>query len=64
MKRIITAIVLFFSICVFGKEPAESTVPSNEKIHQMLTERLGKNTDHVGIAVGIIEPGGRRFVSA
>ena len=48
----------------FNKETVESTVPSNEQIHQILTERLGKSADHVGIAVGVIEPSGRRFISA
>ncbi len=61
---IIIAIVSFFSVCAFGKASAEPTVPSNEKIHQILTERLGKNADHVGIAVGVIDPSGRRFISA
>lgn len=63
-QGIIAVVVLLFSICVFGKESAESTVPSNEKIHQILKERLGKSADHVGISVGVIEPSGRRFISA
>ncbi len=46
------------------KGSVESTVPFNDKIHQILTERLGKSADHVGIVVGVIEPSGRRFIAA
>ena len=49
-QRIITVAVLLFSVCSFGEEPVKSPVPSNEKIHQILTERLGESADHVGIA--------------
>ena len=64
MKKIkfqgITAVVvLLFSICVFGEESAESTVPSNEKIYQILIERLGESADRIGIVVGVLEPSGR-----
>ena len=38
-QGITAPVVLLFSICAFGAEPVESTVPSNEKIHQILTER-------------------------
>lgn len=63
-QGIIAAVVLFYSICAVGKESAESIVPSNEKIHKILSERLGQSANHVGIVVGVIEPSGRRFVSA
>ncbi len=60
----IVVVVLLFSIFVFGEDSAKSTVPSNEKIHHILTERLGATADRVGIVVGVIEPSGRRFISA
>lgn len=48
LQGIIVFVVLLFSACVFGEEPGKSTVPSDEKIRQILTDRLGQNADPMG----------------
>jgi len=57
------ALILSFSSSSPGQSPAGSPVPSDEEIRKILAGRLGTHADHVGIVVGVIEPGGRRIVS-
>lgn len=42
---------------------SQSPVPSNEEIRKILSERLGSNSNRIGIVVGVIEPAGRRIVA-
>jgi len=50
-------------ICLSYEAAAQSPVPSNEEIRKILSERLGINSDRIGIVVGVIEPAGRRIVA-
>ncbi len=65
MKRsmLLPVITWLLSSTVLGQSPASSTVLSDDQIHKILTERLGKNDDRIGIVVGVIEPSGRRIVA-
>jgi CubicO group peptidase (beta-lactamase class C family) len=42
---------------------AYAQVPSDEEIHKILTDRIDRDHQGVGIVVGVIEPKGRRIVS-
>jgi serine-type D-Ala-D-Ala carboxypeptidase/endopeptidase len=50
-----------------GTQPVQNSgavvLPSDAEIHQMLAERVGAQENGVGIAVGVIEPQGRRIIS-
>jgi len=68
MKRVHALIpqfvfILSLSSLSFGQSTAGSVVPSDEEIRKILAGRLGTHSDHIGIVVGVIEPGGRRIIS-
>jgi D-alanyl-D-alanine-carboxypeptidase/D-alanyl-D-alanine-endopeptidase len=63
LPGVIPAVLLFFTISVYGQTPAESPVPSSEKIRQILVDRIGTTADRVGIVIGVIEPAGRRVIA-
>jgi CubicO group peptidase (beta-lactamase class C family) len=42
---------------------ATAALPADGEVRRILAERIGKNSDRVGIVVGLISPSGRRSVS-
>ena len=46
-----------------GSSSANSPVPSDSEIRQILVDRIDKDHQSVGIVVGVIEPTGRRVVA-
>jgi D-alanyl-D-alanine-carboxypeptidase/D-alanyl-D-alanine-endopeptidase len=57
------AVVTLLSITAMGQHTAQSPVPGDDAILKILAERLGDQSDRVGIVVGVIEPAGRRIIA-
>jgi len=55
--------MLFLTSTALGQSTVRPSVPSDEKIRQILTDRIGNYADRIGIVVGVIEPAGRRIVA-
>jgi D-alanyl-D-alanine-carboxypeptidase/D-alanyl-D-alanine-endopeptidase len=58
----IFAILLPF-LPVVAQEPADSRIPSDSEIHEMLVDRIDTEKLSVGIVVGIVDAKGRRIVA-
>ena len=55
--------VLIFSFTSPGQSVKKSAVIPDGQIRKILTDRLGKYADRIGIVVGIVEPTGRRMIA-
>jgi serine-type D-Ala-D-Ala carboxypeptidase/endopeptidase len=66
MKAVLLGLALSIIVFVRGtvaQSSAESTVPPDSEIRNILIDRIDKDHRSVGIVVGVIEPTGRRVVA-
>jgi len=66
MKGIILGLALGITVFVHdtvAQSSADSTIPPDSEIRQILVDRIDKDHQSVGIVVGVIEPTGRRVVA-
>ncbi len=68
MKKLVLgpllAMILILSVhCAVAQSSANSPVPADSEIRQMLLDQIDKDRQSVGIVIGVIEPAGRRVVA-
>ena len=66
MRKTILALVselLLFASVGIAQTHFGATAPSNDEIHKMLAEWIGRRRPNIGIVVGVVEPAGRRIAS-